>query len=1168
MILAQPSELTETEREAFKMYTPRPLRTISIGLQYNTQFGLKAIETIPENYDEFELDFWAPDEDEVYSVLRKKAAWIKKDIDLLVKDLKDNYGYTDETLHDTLDVMGDTYDELRSKLLSIKYFMEIGGASNNNVAKTNADIEWSLEYIDAVIDHYRDPLDDNKPKRALVSTHQVFFHPPDKNVTKEQQHESIVREGLGRLSGTIDELNKIYGQRGMAKKAVGKFDKAIIVIDTRGIEEFKTYIENNKHKLHKNIEIHYMDEVEAGIYEYSRLPWIDLVHEFNEHERLSKIIRGTLYSRYVGMKLELDAIKLFIDKGFKVLQSGRNAYFHGMYLTELDLVVEKDGKRFIVECKSSRQKLHYDEVLEDKIVYKLRKYKKAWRILSDSVSAGLGEKARDIIDGVIFYLDTGLQFLKGKAIPKDSNARKEYVERLRYLVGLRKFLINKEKDFPEKYGKPVKIAFVDDELKGIDKWVDGIKPDEKSEPAEDSSRDAKGDDLNLIRKGVSIKKINKSIEKDIISGWMIGFDPDIRAADIDRLFSVDAYHTARNLTDAFYFKDEDERNQVVKKLGRHLARMSIDEIEELKGNFKYLLTVAKEPIDENAFGEMAEKLRELKEKMKDPKREDVSQRRIAVSLNPGGIFARGALLAHSGVRTQEKEASIYIGNDFLNSIQNRRAPILKRSPRLLALAAVLEHENGDIERKEHDKDIPEDIFIDHVKPAWDDIRSYAVNPVIAFIRPYIRELLFSIPHTLAKVWRPRLAPLTFDSHKILLYEGPVTAGLISLFPILLYAEILQWPILLAQGLITLFSVVWGFIISSPHITDNADISKVVRGFEVFKDSLMQGFEYLPLNDELMKIINDNSSKINISFVADDNLLADYNRKSNTVKLNIGYIAGDIDDPNTRREKYLAATLNMISVSEKLLEKVEEVGIKVYSHNTLGNVDYFYSVRGLYIEDMALVRISDGSFAVVPESLITFEYHNDPETIEIINSLIEKGIDKEKAEDTVRTFRKNWSVGSTGNLADKGILLKIDSIFNDIADIYKINEDSSEFQIIFYHLMGHLIESDNIPGFINQVTYFIDVARINKGVRDFLKEVIRKDNPSQLMDYYSMILYFLNTSEAEARLDLDYKTFEKFSGVPYYTVYEVFSIINRFLIDPNDLAGEYGSSYESKERFDR
>ncbi|MFC2092216.1 hypothetical protein ACFLTD_05530, partial [Elusimicrobiota bacterium] len=336
----------------------------------------------------------------------------------LIHLLVAEYDYSIDDLRDSLDVMKDTYEELRLKLINMLYLMNESGSGERKLIDANRNINFTLEWGDGII--YENG------KRIITGTHQVFFHPPDPDASDFRRKQSILREGANRLigppsegekligkrkaaGGIIAEMNRVYGKGGLVSRQLGEFDRAIVTIDTRGIGEFKKLIKDNMHHIDPNIDIRFFDDIEKTpeVEKYTGLPLMELAGQFLEHDRMKNIIEGVLYSRYVGLKLELEAIKFFTDMGYEVLQSGRNAYKNGQYVTELGLIVRQKstGRVFMVECKSSRQKEDAKDVVINKMASEVKTYRDNWDLIEQEVSKKAGEKIK--IQGVLFFFDVG-----------------------------------------------------------------------------------------------------------------------------------------------------------------------------------------------------------------------------------------------------------------------------------------------------------------------------------------------------------------------------------------------------------------------------------------------------------------------------------------------------------------------------------------------------------------------------------------------------------------------------------------------------------------------------------------------------------------------------------------------------------------------------------------
>ncbi len=153
-----------------------------------------------------------------------------------------------------------------------------------------------------------------------------------------------------------------------------------------------------------------------------------MIKKYKHDGGLQKIIEGVTYSRYVGLLLELKTVEHYVDRGYDLVQSGHELFDEdGMYITELDLIVRSpEGKTSLVEAKSARVPLPFQEVLRDKILYKLATYQKHW--------AALEEAAGGPIDEVVFSLDVGPNTqLVGALRAKERMLSKKYGFSVRFL---------------------------------------------------------------------------------------------------------------------------------------------------------------------------------------------------------------------------------------------------------------------------------------------------------------------------------------------------------------------------------------------------------------------------------------------------------------------------------------------------------------------------------------------------------------------------------------------------------------------------------------------------------------------------------------------------------------------------------------------------------------
>ena len=319
-------------------------------------------------------------------------------------------------LAESLDVMDDTYSDVRSKLSTIEAI-----ARQRGVDQTNTHLEETLLWVDGY-------LRDNG-KNVAIHTHQVFFH-------HANNRESEIAEGNRRVDKYLEkEAIEYFAPGGKAEASFGKLDEVVLAFDARGYAEIKDHIKAKEaeftQRFGKRFRFVFTDELgrvpkdkQAVRDELNRL-----VKKYKS-KGLQKIIEGVIYSRYVGVLLELKTVEHFYKLGYDILQSGRDLFDeNGHYVTELDTVVRNplNGQLSIVEAKSARVKLPREEVLRDKVLYKLDTYKRKQALIEKS----LGGKF-----DVVFSLDVGSY------------------------QSLAKYLKRQEKELSEKYGFKVSFIFV------------------------------------------------------------------------------------------------------------------------------------------------------------------------------------------------------------------------------------------------------------------------------------------------------------------------------------------------------------------------------------------------------------------------------------------------------------------------------------------------------------------------------------------------------------------------------------------------------------------------------------------------------------------------------------------------------------------------------------
>ncbi|MFA5140527.1 MAG: hypothetical protein WC728_14960 [Elusimicrobiota bacterium] len=333
-----------------------------------------------------------------------------------VRRFVDKYGDTLD-LSESLDVMDDSYGDVWAKLKAIEAV-----AQSRGVEKHNTHLEQTLLWVDGVIE--------DKGKRTAINTYRVYFHHAENPLSE-------IEEGIRRADSYLNETLSHLSSRGKAEKAMGKFDEVLLAFDTRGYKEVKEHLKAREKEVAKafgsRFRFVFLDE-------FAELPrgetqlrreLGEFIAKYKGDEGLSKIIEGVIYSRYVGLLLELKTLEHFHLQGYSILQSGRELFdADGKYLTELDAVVRSpSGKVSLVEAKSARVPLPPRQVLEDKVVKKLETYAKNRRLLESAIGVRLDE--------VVFSFDVG------------SN------------TGLEPFLRGQEKALSEKYGFRVRFIFIE-----------------------------------------------------------------------------------------------------------------------------------------------------------------------------------------------------------------------------------------------------------------------------------------------------------------------------------------------------------------------------------------------------------------------------------------------------------------------------------------------------------------------------------------------------------------------------------------------------------------------------------------------------------------------------------------------------------------------------------
>lgn len=321
-------------------------------------------------------------------------------------------------LAESLDVMDDAYADAWAKLAAIE-----GLARSRQVSDHNTRLEGTLLWVDGVLE--------DRGRRTAVNTYRVYFH-------KAPNPRSEIEEGLRRADGYLKQVLDYMKPGGRAEEALGRLDEVVLAFETRGYAEIKAGLKEREKAVAKatggRVRFVFVDELakvpkDAGA---TRAELNRLTKRYGTKvEGLAKITEGVVYSRYVGLLLELKTVEHFYLKGYEILQSGRDFFTQdGMYITELDTVVRdpRTGRVSVVEAKSARVDIPPQEALDDKVVRKLEVYAKHRALLEKTIGSKVSE--------IVFSFDVGMN------------------------RGLEPFLRAKEKELSERYGFTVKFLFL------------------------------------------------------------------------------------------------------------------------------------------------------------------------------------------------------------------------------------------------------------------------------------------------------------------------------------------------------------------------------------------------------------------------------------------------------------------------------------------------------------------------------------------------------------------------------------------------------------------------------------------------------------------------------------------------------------------------------------
>lgn len=321
---------------------------------------------------------------------------------------------------ESLGVMDDSYADVYAKLQTIEAV-----AASRQITQENTHLEQTLLFVDGVLE--------DGDRRIAVNTHRVYFHHAPEGPGKAR---SEINEGIRRVNGYLEEMSGYFKRGGKAEQALGELDEVVLGFDARGYDEIKEHLKGKEAefaaKIGKPVKFAFLDDLAPVPSDKTavRSELNRLVKKY-KGQGLSKIIEGVVYSRYVGLLLELKTIEHYYEKGYKILQGGRELFdANGHYITELDVVVQApDGRIFVVEAKSARVSIPVEQALEDKVTYKLDTYFKHLPDMERAIGGRMAE--------VVFAFDVGNNY------------------------ELAEYLKSQEEALSERYGRPISFVFLD-----------------------------------------------------------------------------------------------------------------------------------------------------------------------------------------------------------------------------------------------------------------------------------------------------------------------------------------------------------------------------------------------------------------------------------------------------------------------------------------------------------------------------------------------------------------------------------------------------------------------------------------------------------------------------------------------------------------------------------
>jgi len=293
-------------------------------------------------------------------------------------------------LTDVMNVMGDSYDEVRAKLAHVERIV-----ADRQIVASNVHLAGTRHWTDAI-------MVDSQKNNIAVHLYRVYYHPAPGNSASE------IAEGIRRVDKDLDEMIREFRANGHSERQLGmRFAAIELGFDTQGYQE----IEDHLRRRERDIRAAYGGRFHFSYVTEPKLASARIRAEYNRYvekhadqpEGLSGIIDGVTYSRLVGMGHELTSHKKRLSLGFKITQAGRD--FIGKkvlpdgsvvdgYITEFDAVTEraedahkpsKERDVILWEDKSARVWMPLDEVMERTFLYKLRIYRDNRAVIEESL---------------------------------------------------------------------------------------------------------------------------------------------------------------------------------------------------------------------------------------------------------------------------------------------------------------------------------------------------------------------------------------------------------------------------------------------------------------------------------------------------------------------------------------------------------------------------------------------------------------------------------------------------------------------------------------------------------------------------------------------------------------------------------------------------------------